>query len=54
MSRDAALAVLLQADKPAPDTSTFRIVCVALIVILVAVIFLRRKGRKKKSDEDEF
>ena len=54
MSPDAALAIVLQAsDKPAPDTSTFRIICVVLIVILVAIIFLRRKG-KKKSDEDEF
>ncbi|HXB68550.1 MAG TPA: hypothetical protein VNY05_09915 [Candidatus Acidoferrales bacterium] len=54
MSPDAALAIWLQAsDKPAPDTSTFRIICVVLIVVLVAIIFLRRKG-KKKSDEDEF
>jgi hypothetical protein len=54
MSPVAALAVLLQAsDKPAPDTSTFRIICVVLIVVLIALIFLRRKG-KKKSGEDEF
>jgi hypothetical protein len=54
MSPDAALAILLQAsDKPSPDTSTFRIICAVLIVVLVAIIFLRRKG-KKKSDEDEF
>ena len=55
MSSDTALGILLQAsDKPAPDTGTFRIVCVVLIVILVAIIFFRRKGKKKKADEDEF
>lgn len=53
MSSATALALFLQSDKPAPDTSTFRIICGVLIVILVAIIFLRRKG-KKKTDEDEF
>jgi len=49
------LAILLQAtDRPAPDTSTFRIVCVVLIVVLVAIIILRRRSKKAKKDEEDF
>ena len=55
MSLDTALAILLQtSDKPAPDTSTLRIVSVILIVVIVGIIVMRRRGKKTKGDEDEF
>jgi general stress protein CsbA len=55
MPLNTALAMLLQAsDKPAPDTSTLKIICVVLIVILVGIIIMRRKSKKKSGDEDEF
>jgi LPXTG-motif cell wall-anchored protein len=52
----STLIALLQ-DAPAPDTggaqNTIRIVAGVLALVLVAIIVMRRKGGRKK-DEDEF
>jgi len=39
------------APKPEPNTAPVKIIAGVLLVVVVGIIFLRRKGKKKTEDE---
>lgn len=40
------------APKPEPNTAPVKIIAGVLLVIVVGIIFMRRKGKKKAEDEE--
>jgi hypothetical protein len=45
--------MFLTAAAPAPDTTLVRVIAGVLAVVIIAIIVMRRKGKKKNAN-DEF